>query len=109
MQTIARPKSAKIRQNVSSDEKTEEHPVEGPQLTFDDLGLSRKVVAAVADAGYTIRPRFRRDAIPHAVAGKDVLGIAQTGTGKTAAFSCCDDHPAGKGPRAGTHAAHAHS
>jgi len=71
---------------VSSDEKTEEHPVEGPQLTFDDLGLSRKVVAAVADAGYTIPTPIQADAIPHAVAGKDVLGIAQTGTGKTAAF-----------------------
>ena len=71
---------------MSSDDKTEEHPVEGPQITFDDLGLSRKVVAAVADAGYTTPTPIQADAIPHAVAGKDVLGIAQTGTGKTAAF-----------------------
>nr|WP_210257234.1 DEAD/DEAH box helicase [Chelativorans sp. ZYF759] len=50
------------------------------------MGLSRKVVSAVADAGYTIPTPIQADAIPHAVAGKDVLGIAQTGTGKTAAF-----------------------
>ncbi|MGY6708080.1 MAG: DEAD/DEAH box helicase [Rhizobiaceae bacterium] len=72
---------------MSSDDKTEGHPVEAPQLTFDDLGLSRKVVSAVADAGYTIPTPIQADAIPHAVAGKDVLGIAQTGTGKTAAFT----------------------
>jgi len=40
----------------------------------------------VADAGYTTPTPIQADAIPHAVAGKDVLGIAQTGTGKTAAF-----------------------
>jgi superfamily II DNA/RNA helicase len=54
--------------------------------TFADLGLSEKVLAAVLDAGYTIPTPIQAGAIPHAVAGKDVLGIAQTGTGKTASF-----------------------
>ncbi len=57
-----------------------------PAVTFADLTLSDKVVSAVADAGYTIPTPIQAGAIPHAVAGKDVLGIAQTGTGKTAAF-----------------------
>ncbi|PSJ64086.1 RNA helicase [Mesorhizobium soli] len=55
-------------------------------MTFADLGLSPKVVSAVADAGYTQPTPIQAGAIPHALQGKDVLGIAQTGTGKTASF-----------------------
>lgn len=55
-------------------------------LTFADLGLSPKVLSAVTDAGYTNPTPIQAGAIPHALQGKDVLGIAQTGTGKTAAF-----------------------
>ncbi len=55
-------------------------------VTFADLGLSPKVLSAVTDAGYTTPTPIQSGAIPHALAGKDVLGIAQTGTGKTAAF-----------------------
>ena len=54
--------------------------------TFADLGLSDKVLSAVTDAGYTNPTPIQAGAIPHALVGKDVLGIAQTGTGKTAAF-----------------------
>ncbi|MFC5037487.1 DEAD/DEAH box helicase [Tianweitania sediminis] len=57
-----------------------------PDLTFADLGLSDKVLSAVTDAGYTKPTPIQAGAIPHALQGKDVLGIAQTGTGKTAAF-----------------------
>ncbi|MCH4556918.1 RNA helicase [Mesorhizobium sp. SEMIA 3007] len=55
-------------------------------LTFSDLGLSPKVLSAVTDAGYTQPTPIQAGAIPHALLGKDVLGIAQTGTGKTASF-----------------------
>ncbi|UDL90939.1 DEAD/DEAH box helicase [Mesorhizobium sp. PAMC28654] len=55
-------------------------------LTFADLGLSPKVLSAVTDAGYTEPTPIQAGAIPHALLGKDVLGIAQTGTGKTASF-----------------------
>jgi superfamily II DNA/RNA helicase len=55
-------------------------------MSFSDLGLSDKVVAAVASAGYTNPTPIQEQAIPHVLAGRDVLGIAQTGTGKTAAF-----------------------
>jgi superfamily II DNA/RNA helicase len=62
-------------------------PTTTPEATgFAGLGLSDKVVSAVADAGYTTPTPIQAQAIPHAVAGKDVLGIAQTGTGKTAGF-----------------------
>ena len=54
--------------------------------TFADLGLSSKVLNAVEAAGYTIPTPIQAGAIPHALQRKDVLGIAQTGTGKTASF-----------------------
>jgi superfamily II DNA/RNA helicase len=55
--------------------------------TFSDLGLSPDIVAAVEAAGYTTPTPIQEQAIPVALAGRDVLGIAQTGTGKTAAFT----------------------
>ncbi|MGZ3411219.1 MAG: DEAD/DEAH box helicase [Xanthobacteraceae bacterium] len=55
-------------------------------MSFSNLGLSDKVVAAVAAAGYTTPTPIQEQAIPHVMARRDVLGIAQTGTGKTAAF-----------------------
>ncbi len=54
---------------------------------FDALGLSAPILRAVKDAGYTEPTPIQRDAIPPAAKGRDVLGCAQTGTGKTAAFS----------------------
>ena len=55
--------------------------------TFADLGLSPSIVQTVADTGYTTPTPIQEQAIPVALAGRDVLGIAQTGTGKTAAFT----------------------
>ena len=54
---------------------------------FSDLGLSAPTLQAVADTGYTVATPIQAQAIPIALAGRDVLGIAQTGTGKTAAFT----------------------
>jgi superfamily II DNA/RNA helicase len=55
-------------------------------MSFSNLGLSDKVIGAVAAAGYTTPTPIQAQAIPHVMARRDVLGIAQTGTGKTAAF-----------------------
>ena len=55
-------------------------------MPFSNLGLSDKVQAAVKAAGYTNPTPIQAQAIPHVLARRDVLGIAQTGTGKTAAF-----------------------
>ena len=55
-------------------------------MSFDTLGLSSKVLAAVETSGYTEPTPIQSQAIPLVIAGRDVLGIAQTGTGKTASF-----------------------
>jgi superfamily II DNA/RNA helicase len=55
-------------------------------MNFSDLGLSPKVLEAVTSAGYTAPTAIQAQAIPHALQRKDVLGLAQTGSGKTAAF-----------------------
>ena len=54
---------------------------------FTDLDLDPKVLQAIAEAGYESPTPIQEKAIPHALMAKDVLGIAQTGTGKTAAFT----------------------
>ena len=56
-------------------------------MKFSDLGLSEKVLQAVSASGYDTPTPIQAQAIPHALEGRDVLGIAQTGTGKTAAFT----------------------
>ncbi|HZP78972.1 MAG TPA: DEAD/DEAH box helicase [Pseudolabrys sp.] len=55
-------------------------------MSFSHLGLSDKVLAAIEAAGYKTPTPIQEQAIPHVLARRDVLGIAQTGTGKTAAF-----------------------
>ena len=55
-------------------------------MSFSHLGLSDKVIAAIDSAGYKTPTPIQEQAIPHVLARRDVLGIAQTGTGKTAAF-----------------------
>src|SRR5450631_4639907 len=59
----------------------------GNGMTFNKLGLSEKVLQAVEASGYLTPTPIQAEAIPHVLAGRDVLGIAQTGTGKTAAFT----------------------
>ncbi len=56
-------------------------------MTFDDLGLSPKVLSAVKAAGFETPTDIQSGAIPPALERKDVLGLAQTGSGKTAAFA----------------------
>ena len=56
-------------------------------MTFNDLGLSPEVLRAIEDAGYETPTPIQEEAIPFALMGRDVLGCAQTGTGKTASFT----------------------
>src|ERR1700758_1830371 len=55
-------------------------------MGFSELGLSPELLQAVSDAGYTIPTPIQQQAIPYVQRGRDVLGCAQTGTGKTASF-----------------------
>jgi len=55
-------------------------------MTFADLGLSDQLLRAVEDSGYSDPTPIQRAAIPAVLMGKDLIGIAQTGTGKTAGF-----------------------
>ena len=53
-------------------------------VSFEDLNLDKKVLESVVKSGYTTPTPIQIKAIPEAIKGKDILGIAQTGTGKTA-------------------------
>ena len=56
-------------------------------MTFEDLGLCPQILAALKEEGYEKPSPIQEQAIPPALAGRDVLGCAQTGTGKTCAFA----------------------
>jgi len=56
-------------------------------MTFKDLGLSKNILKAVEEKGYTKPSPIQEKAIPHILEGKDILASAQTGTGKTAGFT----------------------
>ena len=57
-----------------------------PKTTFAALGLGPKILQAIEEAGYDSPTPIQAQAVPHVLLGGDVTGIAQTGTGKTAAF-----------------------
>lgn len=56
-------------------------------MTFDDLGLNNNVTEAIRELGYKVPTPIQQQAIPILLNGKDLVGCAQTGTGKTAAFA----------------------
>lgn len=61
--------------------------MEASAITFASLNLAPQIVRAVEDAGYTQPTPIQQQAIPHVLAGRDLMAMAQTGTGKTAAFT----------------------
>jgi ATP-dependent RNA helicase RhlE len=58
----------------------------GMAVTFEEFNFNRQILNAIADAGYTEATPIQQKAIPPILNGQDVMGIAQTGTGKTAAY-----------------------
>jgi len=74
-------------------------------MTFETLGLTESLLAAVKDTGYTTPTAIQEQAIPAILSGKDVMAAAQTGTGKTAGFTLpllqiLSEKPAAKSNRA---------
>jgi len=67
--------------------KTEKPSTEATLIGFADLGLRPELLQAVHDAGYTSPTPIQQQAIPVALDGRDLIGLAQTGTGKTAGFT----------------------
>lgn len=55
-------------------------------MSFESFSLDARIYAGIQAAGYTTATPIQLQAIPHILAGRDLIGIAQTGTGKTAAF-----------------------
>ena len=55
-------------------------------MSFEALGLSEELLRAVEDSGYTTPSPIQQQAIPSVLMGRDIIGVAQTGTGKTASF-----------------------
>jgi ATP-dependent RNA helicase RhlE len=73
--------------NTTVDTNTPAESSDSPvSITFADFGLDPRVQKAIGEQGYTIPTPIQAQAIPHVLAGKDLMGAAQTGTGKTAAF-----------------------
>src|SRR5262245_27405152 len=72
---------------ASSDAPKTQHIAQPASITFDDLGLSPDTLRAVHESGYATPTPIQAQAIPVVLKGRDVLGIAQTGTGKTASFT----------------------
>jgi len=68
-------------------------------LSFEQFSLDRRIAAAIKTVGYTTPTPIQQQAIPLVLAGRDVLGLAQTGTGKTAAFLLPILQRLTKGPR----------
>ncbi len=82
----ARPRCAAM--DIMATHTTEvEAAAASETITFDELGVSAAVLSAVRDAGYTHPTPIQAQAIPLVLKGRDVMGLAQTGTGKTAAFT----------------------
>ena len=71
-----------MQENAQENEKKEEEST----ITFDDLGLSNDVLRAVKAAGFVKPSPIQEQAIPFVIDGRDIVGQAHTGTGKTAAF-----------------------
>ena len=78
---------APIAEEPDIEEPEEAAEPEAPRTTFADLGLSDELLKAVIESGYIHPTPIQEQAIPIVLMGRDVLGCAQTGTGKTASFT----------------------
>ncbi|MCX6721591.1 MAG: DEAD/DEAH box helicase, partial [Candidatus Staskawiczbacteria bacterium] len=66
--------------------QTDKAPQNEPEMTFGGLGIAPQILDVILRLGFKVPTSIQHKAIPVAVEGKDIIGIAQTGTGKTLAF-----------------------
>ena len=88
-QSLARTRDAKHATTIpaaNAEHVVDRASAEQQAVRFDELGLSAELLRAVADSGYTTPTPIQARAIPEILAGRDIMGGAQTGTGKTAGF-----------------------
>jgi ATP-dependent RNA helicase RhlE len=86
----SRRKSSSASQTSAAPDLQPAEPTEPPAAAlagFEDLGLMPELLKAVKEAGYTSPTPIQQQAIPPALSGRDLIGLAQTGTGKTAGFT----------------------
>src|SRR5262245_59564517 len=83
----------------ASPEPTAETEEKSSVPSFEQLGLIPEVVSSVREAGYTSPTPIQQQAIPIALKGRDLIGLAQTGTGKSAGFTLPIVHRLHGGPR----------
>ncbi len=61
--------------------------VEQSEISFESLGLCDQLLQAIKRLGYTRPTEIQQQAVPFGIAGRDVIGLAETGSGKTASFA----------------------
>ena len=79
--------TATMSENAATEPATDNSAVEENTVLFTDFGLDGRVLAALSDVGYEKPSPIQAATIPVLLEGRDVVGLAQTGTGKTAAFA----------------------
>ena len=84
---LTRPPTTRTTRYDDEESYEDEAEEAAPRVTFADLGLSEPILRAVTEAGYVTPTPIQEAAIPIVLMGRDVLGCAQTGTGKTAGFT----------------------
>ncbi len=83
----ADPEAAEVTEPIIAVENAEIPQIAGVLPGFEELGLMPELLRAVKEAGYTSPTPIQQQAIPPALNGRDLIGLAQTGTGKTASFT----------------------
>jgi superfamily II DNA/RNA helicase len=81
------PHNNSVTETAAEPATIEPLPQEEPESGFANLGLSEDLLRAVHEAGYRTPTPIQAEGIPHVMARRDIIGIAQTGTGKTASFT----------------------
>ena len=82
-----------MKDNIASTTDTKDDPIVEVEsnlmstMTFEDLGVCSEIREAITGMGYKHPTRIQADSLPYTLKGRDIIGLAETGSGKTAAFA----------------------